>query len=41
MDFSAIIDMLKGLIETVMGMVGGEGGFDISSITEIFSGLLG
>jgi hypothetical protein len=40
MDFASIIETIKGLIETVMGMVGGEG-FDPSAIIEKITGLLG
>lgn len=47
MDISVIIDALKGIIETVTGLVGGggEGGFDISAIiatiTETLGGIAG
>jgi phage-related protein len=39
---NTIIDFIKPIIETIMGLIGGGegGGFDISSITGMLGGLL-
>lgn len=39
---NTIMGFIQPIIDTIMGLVGGEGGgFDISSITDILGGLLG